>query len=128
PQQETIGHQATLRVSKPGAGKTFKTLWFACLFLGLALLLGSGVTLALASAAFRHKALPTSVFAPKKPGDEEDEDEDEDEERPRRARARDEEDDRPRRRSPDDRDEGRIRRRDEDEDDRPRRRDDRYRE
>src|SRR5262249_25168798 len=36
--QETIGHQATLIMSRPGAGKTFRSLWFACLFLGLSLL------------------------------------------------------------------------------------------
>jgi hypothetical protein len=114
--QETVGHQATLQVSKAGAGKTFKSAWWACLLMGLTLLLGCSVLLALASSSYRKQALPTSIFVPEKPCTNEGVEEDKDE-RPRQARASE------------DHDEGRIRRRDEaDEDDRPGRHSDRYRE
>ncbi len=57
-------HTAPLVVSASKAGSNFVGLWWIGFVAGLVLTLAGGMTLALASAAFREKALPTDIFVP----------------------------------------------------------------
>jgi hypothetical protein len=115
-------HTATLTISAGPAAGTYVRAWWFGFLAGIFLMLLSGALLAVASRAFRKKALPSRFYSPE---DADDETEEEDRPRNRGIQRRRDRDDR--RGDSDEKEEGRPRDRDDrdkdpdDRDDRPRR-------
>jgi len=99
-------HTATLTVSAGRAAGTYVRAWWFGFLAGISLMLLSGALLAVASRAFRKKALPTRTYSREEADDKTDEDDRSRGKRDRRRRDRDnsrtdtdeDEEDRPRRR------------------------------
>jgi hypothetical protein len=64
PAEETVSHSTILGLAPAGAGPRYCILWWAGMLVGSLLVLLPGVLLALVSASFRRRALPTKIIDP----------------------------------------------------------------
>lgn len=61
---KNFSHRATVTLTPGKAGAAYLACWWFGVLAGCLLSIAGGITLPLASSAFRHKALPTDIFVP----------------------------------------------------------------
>ena len=67
--QGTHHYEGVVKLGSPGAGSTYRSMWYIGLLgggLGIAIL---GIILALVTSSLRHHAHPTEIFVPERPAD-----------------------------------------------------------